>query len=810
MSQSAPQRPSARQDSAASASRSLPEAAAQTLALLAGLAGVCVLGGVMMAAFFLPMVTVTSKVASDGVTMFDSFPAELEVQPLNEASRIEAADGSLLATFYTENRIMVPLNKISPHMRHAVISVEDRRFYDHGGVDPMGMLRALASNSVGASTQGGSTLTQQYVKNALLMDAVQRNDQNAIKEATAQTYSRKLREAKLAISLEKKMSKDQILNGYLNLAPFGPSQYGVETASQHYFSKHAAELNPGEAAMLAAITNGPNQFDPVAHPKAAEKRRNQVLADMRKQGYITQADFEKYSKQPIKAMLHVKNVRAGCADAGGSGFFCDYVTRTLVNDPNFAPTFKERQRLLYGGGLTIRTTLDPKKQKLAEDIVNRRSPSDVPDAFGHTVVTVEPGTGKILVMAQNRKFNPFQGAKPGETAINYNVPLQSGGGAGFPVGSTFKPFVLTQYLETGHSIWDSIGTARGEMTSFPARCLHNGRWAEKPGYNPDNAVGFPLPPQQTVLDATKFSVNTSYTHIAQKIDLCDIASRARSMGAIPAGYNTLKQDPSTASIGSLFKGSIGPAALVLGEQNISALNMAGAYATFAAGGKYCVPTAVAQVKDRNGKVLPSSGSQCSQVMSPQTADTVAWVLEQDLSDPKATGKGKVIPGHPAGGKTGTSGSSFHTWYVGFTRQLSTAVWYGSPTRNIAPQGSIIDGKPLSGKVYGNTVSLPTWQEFMTRASEGMPSLPFPPEPPRPGKPGAPAVAPAGPTDVVPDVSDKTPQEAAQILTSAGYKVSQRTGKSPTVAQGKVIGTEPGTNVQLAKGFPVSIIVSAGN
>ncbi|MGO1926958.1 MAG: transglycosylase domain-containing protein, partial [Brachybacterium tyrofermentans] len=435
--------------SSSGSGRSLPVALAQTIYLLLGMLAVSALAGVLLAAFFLPAVSASSKVAEDGVALFESYPTELEVEPLNEASRIEASDGSLLATFYTENRIMVPLEEISPYMQHAVIAVEDRRFYEHGGVDAKGMIRAFASNASGGATQGGSTLTQQYVKNALLMDAVQKGDQEGINEATAQTYSRKAKEAKLAISLEKRWSKDEILNAYLNVAQFGPSQYGVETGSRHYFSKNAKDLNPGEAALLAGITNGPNQYDPVSHPEAGEKRRNEVLGDMKREGYITDEEYDKYTAQPVEDMLKIQNLRAGCADAGDGGFFCDYVTRSLLNDPEFAPTYEERRKLLYGGGLTIKTTLDPEKQATAKDILQRKVPGDSENGFGLSIVTVEPGTGKILTMAENRTFNPYQDAKPGETAINYNVPQALGGSNGFPVGSTFKPFVLQEWLKSG-------------------------------------------------------------------------------------------------------------------------------------------------------------------------------------------------------------------------------------------------------------------------------------------------------------------------------------------------------------------------
>ncbi|MDO5645884.1 MAG: transglycosylase domain-containing protein, partial [Dermabacter sp.] len=617
-------------------------------------------------------------------------------------------------------------------------------------------MRALVTNATGGNMQGGSTLTQQYVKNALLMDAVQRRDDDAIKQATETTLIRKLREAKLAISLEKKWSKEEILNGYLNVAQFGPSQYGVETAAQHYFSKSAADLTPGEAALLAGITNSPNTNDPVRNPENGERRRNEVLHDMYSLGYITEEEYNQYREQPIADMLHIKNVTAGCADAGGSGFFCDYVTRSLLADPSFAPTVEERTALLYGGGLTIKTTLDPAKQALAEEILNRRVPADSSHGFGHTIVTTEPGTGKILVMAQNRSFNPHQDAGPGETSLNFNAPKHLGGGNGFPVGSTFKPFVLTEYLRTGGTIWNTVETRRETFQSFPANCLPGGRWYERSGWDPDNAVSVSLPARQTVLDATKFSVNTSYARIAQATDLCDIGSTARTMGVVPAYFNDSIEENRNLPIQDIYGQKLAPSVLALGELNIASLDMAAAYATYIADGVYCEPQSITQVLDRDGNELPITGTKCEQVLDPTVADAMAWVLKQDLEDPQATGKGRTVPGHDAGGKTGTSSSQYHTWYVGFTGQMSTAVWFGNPTSDVRPGGFAVDGQTLPrGRVWGNTVSLPTWQEYMTRASDGMENIPFPGAPERPAPPPTPPAASTTP----PPASTQPPGQA---------------------------------------------------
>ena len=699
----------------------------QAVTGVGGLLAVCLLAGVLLAAFFLPVVTAMSAAAKDGANLFNSLPSELDVAPLNEASRIEAADGSLLATFYSENRVMVPLDKIDEDLQHAVVAVEDRRFYQHNGFDPQGTFRALVSNLSGKSLQGGSTLTQQYVKNALLMDAFQRGDDEAIKAATESSLIRKLREAKIAISLEKKWSKNEILNGYLNVAQFGPSQYGVETAAQHYFSKSAEDLTPGEAALLAGITNSPNGNDPVKHPKNALKRRNQVLYDMYQLGYINKEEYETSKEQPIEDMLKITDARAGCSTAGGNGFFCDYVTRTLMRDPKFGKTKEERRRLLYGGGLTIKTTLDPARQKIAQDIVNRKVPADSESGFGHAIVSVEPGSGKVRVMAQNRTFNPYKDAKPGETSLNYTAPSYLGGGNGFPVGSTFKPFVLTTFLSDGGSIWNSVPRGSNTFNNFPAHCLKKGRWRSGTGWRLKDA-GRDIHGSMSVLDATKFSINTAYANIALRTDLCNIADTARTLGAVPGNWDDADPKLKEKSVNDMFGTNLSPASQVIGEINIPAVSMAAAYAAFAAEGKYCKPQPIEAVIDRNGKELPFTSSECTQAIKPEVANAVAWTLMQGLSDPKGTGKGKTIPGHDAGGKTGTSGKQYHTWYVGFTKNLSTAVWFGNPTSNRRPTGVKVDGQRLVGNVWGSTVSLPTWQEFMIKAHEGLPSLPFPPKP----------------------------------------------------------------------------------
>ena len=327
----------------------------QAVGLLVAFVLVATLGGVLAAGLVMPAVATTSAMTDTSVGLFDELPTALTLPQLSEKSTILAADGTLLATVYSENRIVVPLADISMQMRDAVIAVEDRRFYEHGGIDLLGMSRALLTNQLTGSNQGASTLTQQYVKNMLIQAASQIKDDakraQAISDAKDATgtegYARKLREAKLAVTLEERLSKDDILAGYLNVAQFGASVYGVEAASQRYFSIPAKDLDYLQAATIAGITQSPVKYDPTRNPKDSQTRRNIVLGTMLREKYITQAQYNKGITTPIEDTLKVGQTRLGCITAEsaipGSGYFCDYVVKVLTKDPVFGETEAERR-----------------------------------------------------------------------------------------------------------------------------------------------------------------------------------------------------------------------------------------------------------------------------------------------------------------------------------------------------------------------------------------------------------------------------------------------------------------------------------
>ncbi len=562
----------------------------QLVALFLAFVLVSGVGGVLAAGLLVPLAAGANTATDTAVEVFDELPADLEPGPLSEQSRIYAKDGTTrLATFYTENRIVVPLDQVSDAMKNAVIAIEDKRFWDHGGVDVEGLPRAVVNNITGGDTQGASTLTQQYVKNVLIEQAVRDDDTMALYEANEKSLGRKAREAKLAIALEKKMTKEEILQGYLNIAQFGRSVYGVETAARHYFNKSAIDLDYVEAATIAGITKAPSTYDPTTEPENAQKRRDIVLNQMYQQGFITREEYDTGRTRPIAETLSVQPLEAGCQASGGSAFFCDYVTKIIMSDPVFGETKEERQTLLYRGGLDIYTTLDPAMQAAAEQHAAAAVPADDPSQIEDAIVTVEPGTGNILAMAQNRAFDNTQEPAPNTTAVNYSVDQAHGSSNGFSPGSTWKPFVLAEWLNEGHSLYENVSATKRTWTlsrDFHASCVRFGNEQWTPANSDGDGQG-----SMSVLKATYNSVNTAYTTMASKLDLCGVASTATA-----AGFQ-----PSMLEDGGEVK--VRPS-MILGTQNSSPLQMAAAYATFASGGTYCSPVAITKVLDSNGQELP--------------------------------------------------------------------------------------------------------------------------------------------------------------------------------------------------------------
>ena len=405
---------------------------------------VAALAGLVSALAVLPVVGTAGLVTRNTVRGFNDLPSDLTQVALPMQNTVTDVHGVTIATLYTQNRIAVPLDNISPLMQQAAIAIEDQRFLQHSGIDVRGTLRALVSTGTGSQVQGGSTITQQYVKQILLAAAKTPEEQRA---ATAVSISRKIREARYAISLEQKLTKKQILEGYLNIAYFGAGSYGVEIAARRYFSVHASELSLTQAATLAGLVQNPSRYDPTRFPDLAQARRNDVLNAMARAGYISDSVATQAKAIKVTDDLKPSEIPNGCTTSEAP-FFCDYVLTVLRDDPAFGETADARSRLLDVGGLTIRTTLDLKAQRAAQKAANNQIPPTDPSNKAVGITMIKPGTGEIVAMAQNRLWGR---SGKGKTAVNYNAPINHNGTVGFQAGSTFKAFTMAAAFKQG---WD--------------------------------------------------------------------------------------------------------------------------------------------------------------------------------------------------------------------------------------------------------------------------------------------------------------------------------------------------------------------
>jgi membrane peptidoglycan carboxypeptidase len=738
------------------------------LALLAS-----IVAGLLLAGLAFPLLGV-GLVAKSSADDFLALPAELETPPVATRSRVLAADGSLLASFYAVNRITVPLSKVPATARNALIAIEDSRFYEHNGVDYKGTLRAALTNArSGRVEQGGSTLTQQYVKNALIEQAT---DDAGKEAAHTDSLDRKLREARYALALERKIGKDRVLENYLNIAYYGNGTYGIGSASGFYFGLPVNKLSLAQGALLAGMVQNPTRFDPTRKDTSAVKaRRDVVLTRMAELGYIDAATAAKAARSPV--VVHPNPVGAGCETAAAAPFFCAYVLHELYDTPagaGLGATREARSKRLLTGGLTVKTTLDPKIQAAAQKAVDSQVPAG--DRSGAAAVSdvVEPGTGQIKAMAVDRVYGQ-KGNK--QTKVN----LADGGSSGFQAGSTFKPFVLAAAVKQGIPLSMRMFAPQTLCTDFYV--LPGGRCPSNAG---DSESGF-----FDVAQATHLSVNTFYIPLEEKTGIQEPAAIANAMGLRQVRDGTGATDQPLPSIYPSF---------VLGSFEVSPLAMAGAYATFAAHGTFCQPHAVVSITSAAGRPVKVPQSSCSQVLEPNVADTVTSVLRGviDGPEPGRTGAGASI-GRPAAGKTGTTNDSTAAWFVGYTPQLSTAVWVGrttpSPLRHVT-----INGRTYRA-VFGGTVPAAIWRRTMSAALQDVPVKDFA---------GAAPYTSTLPTSVVPDVSNLPYIDAVDALRAAGFD-PRRGGAVPAapVPAGLVAYTSPGAGSAAATGRVVLVYVSDG-
>ncbi|MFC3573757.1 transglycosylase domain-containing protein [Streptomyces yaanensis] len=657
--------------------------------------GVSVLAGAVMAGIALPAAGALGLAAKGSVQGFDEIPANLKSPQLSQRTTILDSKGGAIATVYSRDRTVVDLKDVSPYMQKAIVAIEDSRFYEHGAIDLKGVLRAVNRNAQsGGVAQGASTLTQQLVKNYFVEEAG--DDPTKVAQATQQTLGRKVRELKYAIQIEEKLGKKKILENYLNITFFGQQAYGIEAASQRYFSKHAKDLKLQEAALLAGLVQSPTYYDPVNNQVEAKKRRDVVLQRMADVHDITQDEADKAKATPLG--LHVSRPKNGCITAvKGAGFFCDYVREVFLNNPVFGKNKEDRAKIWNRGGLTIRTTLDPQAQESVQDSIKQHVNKS--DEVATAATIVEPGTGKILAMGQSRPY----GFGKNETQINLSVDKAMGGGAGYQPGSTFKPIVAAAAIEGGKPATQEYSSPYEMPYPSPISACEGKNWVNTEGSTLSNENESERGPYG-MKEATAKSVNTYYVQLISDIGICPVVDMAKKMGVNRADGGKIVQAPSIA----------------LGTQEMSPLTMANAYATFASRGTYCTPVAIESITQTVGKQKKSLNvpkSTCSRAMSQTTADTISTLLKGVVED--GTGQEAGLQGRPSAGKTGTTDFRYAAWFVGYTPNMAGAVWVGDPAHKRRMVNVTIGGTTWE-KVYGGKVPGPIWRDMMSGALTNKP------------------------------------------------------------------------------------------
>jgi len=674
-----------------------------------GLLAVVSLGaGMLAAATALPIVGVAGIANRDAAKIFDDLPVA-GLGQLPERSELVDANGHLIAYFYPRDiyRVPVTYDQIAPTMRNATVAIEDSRFYQHGAFDLRGTARALISTLSGHQVQGGSTLAQQYVKNACILTASTPKQTAA---CTAETVTRKLRELRIAANVLHEMNRHQLLAAYLNSAYFENQTYGIQVASQFYFSTSASNLTLTQAALLAGLVENPVAFDPLLHPKESLNRRNVVLTKMAQLRYITQTQAARAENEPMG--LHISSVplQTGCISpaVAKAAFFCDYVLSVLRQDPAYAKVWSAMN---FSGGMTIYTTLDAKDQRAADQAVNFVVPAKShyynPGHNVDTEVLIQPGTGYIRAIAVDRTY----GYSAGQTTVDYAVNTRYGASAGVQTGSSSKIFTLVTALEQGKPFGYHLRVTSPTVVGPYFNC-QGGYVKPFPVINAEGPQGART---YTIYNGTTGSINAFYATLEQRVGLCNVVRTAVSLGMTRAdGTSLLRRDPYLPADNNLPVDNY--PSFTLGSIYVSPMSMAAAYATLAARGTYCKPTAITAITDSNGRQLPVESARCHRVMSSGVADAANFVL-QGVIDNGGTAYNRGI-GIPAAAKTGTANDGYYAAFAGYTPRLAAYVSVFNPLhptgtgKMVYPRADYreVDGSlNTPDQMYGDNAPGATWQ-----------------------------------------------------------------------------------------------------
>jgi membrane peptidoglycan carboxypeptidase len=775
---------------------------------LLGLIGFSVIAGILVTAMLAPALAVASLTAKSGISIFENLPAYISIGTLSQRNQIYALSGgqpTLIGTIYKQNRQEATWADVSDLLKNAAVAGEDRRFYQHGGVDVPSVARAAIGNTTSGQTQSGSsTLDMQVVRNILVQKAFALPDKAksraAYRAATTQTIQRKLKEMKLAIGLDKRYSKNEILLAYLNIVGMGGNTYGVEAAAEQYFSVSAKDVSLPQAASLIAIVQSPN-IQNLGNPKfynSNKVRRDQILAAMLQEKYITRAQYTKAVATTIQSEVKISAMTSGCRNGPipSARIVCDYVTKLITVDPG---TFKNRPPAVTAlgatpvarvanwdvGGYNVYTSINLDLQNAAQQSMATQVPaSETRLPLGGAADTIEVGTGRILVMAQSKLFDNGTPAVPNSTALIYSTDRPWGGSAGFPVGSTYKIYDLANWLQQGNGLNDVVNGTTPQtfnFSNFSARCDPGQALGSSFKLNNDRGG---LSGYITVKQALAGSVNTAFTTMAQKpSDLCSIRNTAISMGAHTATGNSLGVSPQS----------------VIGSNAMAPLTVAAEGATIGSGGIYCAPRIIDEVTGPTGLKLGGQKQTCTRAISADVAAGTANAMIASFTN------GTSSPGNPGdrvpiAGKTGTTGTAESVWALGTTTKISTVVWTGNTYGHRSLRTLV---NPVTRKIYAGSSRFVIFKAIM-RPADKIPELhggAFP----QPSK----AVA-YGNSKPIPNAAGLTTTLAKSLLQSSGFTYSLGAKTASALPTGRVVNSSPSAGSQANPGSVVTVTTSDGS
>jgi membrane peptidoglycan carboxypeptidase len=762
------------------------------------------LAGVVVAAAAFPAAAMSGLAAKAGGQTFASLPSELKDFSSPQISRLYASDGKTqISQFYDEFRSDVPIKDISPYMRDAIVAAEDREFYHHNGVDLKGVARAFVNNNNGKSKQGASTITMQYVRMSLAYSATLPQE---VVDATTDSPKRKITEMKYALQVEKELTKDQILERYLNIAPFGSQAYGVFAASQVYFNKTPKDLTIGQAAMLAGMVKAPTSFNPTTkdgYPQIQQRRNNYVIPGMVEMGAITQKQADAAVKEQIPTT--VRPIGNGCVSVAKNawGFFCDYFYRWWMGHEEFGATPYDRERRLKSGGYRIVTSLDISAQADARQRISDQISVDNKNAL--LLAAVEPGSGKVRVLAANRRYKLDDAAHPQNkissdprkaakgalgTYPNTTNPLLTGGGdiTGYQAGSVFKMFTMVAALEKGYPLSYTINAEKRYKSGYiidsdtDSVCPGTHFWC--PGNAGEGEAGV-----YNMWTGFGNSVNTFFVPLEERVGAENVVAVAKRFGVqfrVPK-ENEWANDPVAANQWGAF---------TLGVSSSTPLDMANAYATLAGDGMYCEPTPIEQITTQDNEKLDIGKPQCIRATSTDVARAALDAARCPVGDSAQLGEchGSTAGGthgvvnHPVFGKTGTTDRDKTAALIVGTTSLVVAGYLVNPDYQNHPDR--MSHQLVNPAVY-NTLA-----DFM----KGKPKVQF-------KEPGDRKIA-LGDQRSIPDVTCDSLSGAQNRLESAGFSASIGSAVDSDCPAGTAAETNPSDRT--IKGGVVVIYPSTGH